>query len=763
MAQMENPILRVDLSEHDYRDAGGGGGGPKELVPITPQLRNELRASLAGVRQALSETLRRYPQLPAVMVMHLRDTAIAKSHRPATLAQEGQTIPIGNAALGEVLLATSLGSFDAMDRVIATRTTRQIKANLSAISGFEAWGIDRVLDAELRNPAALERLQAWRNADIPILIELFHQPNAHLQQVAEELFQRVSNQLGLDISERHPGLVGRSYRVRNANLDSLHALSLFSGIRRIFAAPMIAPVLDVAPMAEDHGPLPGALVDIPNEAENLPIVGVFDTGMFPNSVALGPWVAGRETYVLPPDTDYVHGTMVSSIVCAARPLNGNDIRLPDARARILDVAGMEVANANADDIIERLRAAVQAHPAVKVWNLSLGTVDPAPEDEFGWLAQQLDRISDEFNVLFVVSAGNEGPPNLRGWPPGADNPRHRISSPGDSVRSLTVGALAHRENAPHTLVHEEEPSPFSRRGPGPVRTPKPDVVHYGGNCNQMAQVVGAGVHTVLPGDRLGMTLGTSFSAPMVAAQAAQLWQELEQRGTAAYPALVKALLIHSAAVRSPERDASARRFYGAGVPSTLLDTLFCDDDSFTLLFEVDVADRRKWTRLNYPIPACLRPEPDKFRGEAFVTLVYSPPLDASQGAEYVRANVDISFGRASVVDGRLSIKGLVPLEQDENLADLYETARIENGYKWSPVKVYRERFRNGITAANWALQASITRRFGELIPPEPQRAVILVTLRALEDGLPVYADGIRALATSNWTANPISQRLNIAR
>ncbi|MBG0875081.1 hypothetical protein H0X91_34475 [Burkholderia sp. 9777_1386] len=102
-------------------------------------------------------------------------------------------------------------------------------------------------------------------------------------------------------------------------------------------------------------------------------------------------------------------------------------------------------------------------------------------------------------------------------------------------------------------------------------------------------------------------------------------------------------------------------------------------------------------------------------------------------------------------------------ENHDEYASHTEHARYRDGYKWSPVKVYRERFRNGITAANWALQASITRRFGELIPPEPQRAVILVTLRALEDGLPVYADGIRALATSNWTANPISQRLNIAR
>jgi serine protease AprX len=763
MAQMENPIIKVDNSDLDYRDAGGGGGGPRELVPVTPQLRASLRVSLAAARQALGGNFERFPNLPAVMVMRLRDIAIAKSHRPTTLAQEGQTTPIGNAALGEVLLAASPLSFDALDTVIATRTTRQIKANISAILGFEAWGQERVLSSELRDPNAQNRLLAWIRADRPILVELFYQPNAALQLAAEQTFLEISQHLHLRVNERLPGLVGPSFRVRAADLESIYALSTFSGIRHIFAAPMVAPVLDVVPMAEDHGPLPAELIEIPLDGQNLPIVGVFDTGVFPRSAALAPWIAGRETFVLPPETDYLHGTMVSSVIAAARRLNGNDERLPQARARVLDVAGMEIANASGDDLVDRLRESVRRHPDVKVWNLSLGTVDPAPENEFGWFAQQIDRLSDEFGVLFVISSGNEGPPNLRGWPPGPDHPRHRLSSPGDAVRGLTVGALAHRELLPHTLVRAEEPSPFSRRGPGPVRTPKPDVVHYGGNCNNIGQVVGTGIHTVLPGDRLGMTLGTSFSAPMVAAQAAQLWQELEQRGTHAYPALVKALLIHSAAIHSPSRDAHDRRFFGAGVPSTLLDTLFCRDDVFTLLFEVDVADRRKWTKVNFPIPACLRPTAEKFRGEAFVTLVYSPPLDASQGAEYVRANVDVSFGRLTEVDGKLTIKGLVPLEQDENLADLYETARIENGYKWSPVKTYRERFPNGVTAERWALQAGITRRFGETVPPQRQRAVILVTLRATEEGLPVYADGIRALGATNWVANPLAQRLNIVR
>lgn len=311
------------------------------------------------------------------------------------------------------------------------------------------------------------------------------------------------------------------------------------------------------------------------------------------------------------------------------------------------------------------------------------------------------------------------------------------------------------------MVSSEEPSPFTRRGPGPVKTPKPDVVHYGGNCDNFGKTHGTGIRAVLPGDRLGITLGTSFSAPQVAAQAATIWQALETRGVRSSPNLVKALIIHAAAIDSPERSPNERLYFGSGVPGGVLDMLFCDSDAFTLLFEVEVADRRKWTKTPYPIPACLRTPEGKFKGEVILTLVYDPPLDASMGAEYVRANVDVSFGKITYENGSPNVKGVVPLEKGGDTSTLYEAAQIEHGYKWSPVKTYRESFPRGTQIDQWALQASITRRAGEQPPTAKQRAVILVTLRGMEDGIPVYADGVRALTLTNWVSTPIAQYLHV--
>ncbi|MFX7752114.1 hypothetical protein ABTK01_20895, partial [Acinetobacter baumannii] len=75
----------------------------------------------------------------------------------------------------------------------------------------------------------------------------------------------------------------------------------------------------------------------------------------------------------------------------------------------------------------------------------------------------------------------------------------------------------------------------------------------------------------------------------------------------------------------------------------------------------------------------------KFRGEVIITAVYAPPLDGNTGAEYVRANVELSFG---TLDGD-SIHSKVPLKGEDG-TDGYEAAQVEHGGKWAPVKVHRK-------------------------------------------------------------------------
>lgn len=761
MSSIENPIVKVEFTETDYRDPGGGGGGGKKLFrPITPQFRRTLLESLDSVRDSIAPSLEEFPQIPAVIVMQLREDAVAKSHRPWGLIHESEVELIGNAALGQLLISTTPQTLDALDNVIANRQTKEIKANLSTLTGFEGWSADWALSDDLKNPDRHPQLLEWFNAGKPLIVELFEQPTAILNRQAEQSFVRFLSSLELTFSTQLPGLVGKSFYVSINNINLARRIASHPAVRSVLPVPEIVSTT-VVPMTESMGPIPAAMIAAINVDEDLPIVGVFDSGVDPACALMNPWVVSRVPYVLPPETDYLHGTMVASVVSCSRVMNSNDLRMPEKGARILDVAGLEIAGGDARDILDRLIQTLEQYPNVKVWNLSLGSESPAPEDEFSWFAHQLDNVADRFNVLFIVSAGNTR--YLHTWPcPTPAHPDHRISSPGDSVRALSVGSLANLHNQ-HTMVVTEDPSPFTRRGPGPVKTPKPDVVHYGGNCASTFDIHSSGIVVAIPGNEYAHTVGTSFSAPQVSALAANIWQDLEERGFAVNPSLVKALIIHSAAIRSPERDSNSRQFFGAGIPGSPLDMLFCSSDAFTLLFEVEVADRRKWTKTPFPIPECLLTDEGKFRGEAIVTLVYDPPLDATMGAEYVRANVDVSFGQITYdEEGSPSVKGVVPLERSADASTLYETAQIENGYKWSPVKTYRQRFPRGKAIDQWAIQATITRRAAEQPPATRQKAVILVTLRGLDQTLDVYADGIIALGQTNWVTTTLAQNIQVA-
>ncbi len=64
-----------------------------------------------------------------------------------------------------------------------------------------------------------------------------------------------------------------------------------------------------------------------------------------------------------------------------------------------------------------------------------------------------------------------------------------------------------------------------------------------------------------------------------------------------------------------------------------------------------------------------------------------------------------------VLDGE-SMKGKVPMEGEKGSSG-YESAQIEHGGKWSPVKIHRQRFPNGISGDVWVLQAKVMLRANE--------------------------------------------------
>ena len=111
------------------------------------------------------------------------------------------------------------------------------------------------------------------------------------------------------------------------------------------------------------------------------------------------------------------------------------------------------------------------HDKVKIWNLSISITREVVDTKFSDFAIALDAIQDEYNVLICKSAGN-----CKNFT--VNRPKGRIHEGADSVRSLVVGSIAH-EKGRYDYAEVNDPSPFSRVGPGPEYIIKPEISHYG--------------------------------------------------------------------------------------------------------------------------------------------------------------------------------------------------------------------------------------------------------------------------------------------
>ena len=478
-------------------------------------------------------------------------------------------------------------------------------------------------------------------------------------------------------------------------------------------------------------------------------------GINPANRFLAPWVVGREEYVDQSARDYEHGTFVGGLLVHARPLNHGDLRFPDAPCRIVDVVALPASGRIREhELLAILQEVIPKHPEARVWNLSLGGSQPCSDHTFSDLAVALDELQSQHDVTFVLAAGNYNVPPFRSWPPGAiSGDADRICSPADSTRALTVGSIAHRES-PKARVRATHPSPFSRRGPGPVFLPKPEVGHFGGNCDQHGQHAQIGVLSVDGSGNLAESVGTSFAAPIVASLLAYM-RALPQQNLSA--AMAKALVIHSAVLNDAGIKGADLPYFGFGVPQTPARILECDPWNATLLFEIEVRAGLDLQRSPLPMPACLHDTSGAFRGEIVATLVCEPPLDGTFGAEYCRSHVNVSIGTfgGGGEKGQGQARQVHPFPRHVGKT-AKEKALVEHGFKWSPVKVYKRRMPRGVNAERWRLVVDATDRSGT--SNDTVRAALVVTIADLARQARVYNDVVVAMTRLGWVAHDVTVR-----
>lgn len=709
MTENRNPIKHVKFSDVDYYKPDViPGGNNKPLKEVTDAFRHELIKSIQSLR-----CVDGFVDSVTVAVVEMESNAIAKSHRPVDVFNDKTCPFFGDVGYSKFLIQVTPVGLDALaSKVLNGKTKKTIKA-LSAIKSIKKYNVSLDVGEDFSS----------------LSIRLFRYNSAHLNEKLDASFERFLNSNGCQWV-KHSSNVVRLYKVTNMSDLILRLLPSFAGIQSVMSSKCI----QLKPMVKATLGLNPPLFFPPIDGKIYPVVAVVDSGVSTNFAPLSHWVVGRVSCIAPSYKIDEHGTFVSGLISNAFNLNGFDSRFPNCQSKIFSVEVLGKDGGDLFSIIQTMHDVAKVHPEIRVWNLSLGGSSPVSKSEISTMALMLDEFQDKYNCLCVVAAGNYEN-SLREWPPILEL-EDGISTPGDSVRALTVGSIAHVDG----FVKNNEPSSFSRKGPVSNYVQKPEVVHFGGNVLMNGgQPIVLGVNSIDVDGNSHHDIGTSFSTPIVSSIAANLFDKIGERAT---PSLIKALIIHNANLNQDIPEVY-KSYYGWGKPQNSEDILSVKDYESTMVFEGQAQKSFEIQKLPFPIPNCLRTDEGKVRAEFFITLVYQPELDPQRAFEYCQMDVKVGFGKVS--KGKFSSQ--IPVQ---NESYLFESELVKNGDKWAPVKVYKKAFPEGVNIQDWKLRVSVMDRDGYeaegvLIPFS-----IILTIRDIDKVQPVYNEMALLMDQYNW-------------
>lgn len=722
------PLKVVPPLERDFYEPEPSGGPKKIFGSVDAEFRERLVAQVMQVRENFKASFLEFPDVPAVARVTVREDAIAKSHRPTSILTT-QTCPIiGAEGLGQLLVSATPDGLENLARRIEKDRTKVGIANMSTLQSIAPY-VPFIEPTE----------------DRVAKVKLFRHHSSRFDHAIDESFRAVLKKLRVSKVKEIRYCQGlKIYRLEGLEFGLLNSLSLYVGTQSVGPFPLYQPVRSTAipiraAVPQDFPP--------PEKQVDYPIIGIVDSGTSEADAYLTPWRYAREVYVPAADQDNRHGSFVAGLIVHARQLNHADPGFPSCSSRFVDVVALSKTGTSEDKLLAALEDVIPKYPEVKVWNLSLGTNVRVNNRSFSDLAAALDRLQREHGIIFVIAAGNYSTKPFRGWPPDDLGEADRICAPADSLRSVVVGSIAHRDHAA-ARVKASCPSPFSRRGPGPLYVPKPELSHFGGNCDAAGACSQIGVLSIDGKGNLAEDLGTSFATPLVTTLLANVSHRLADSPSTL---LSRALLVHSAALQNRRIDPSLLKYTGFGTPPEVEVVLACDPWQCTLTFDLEIAPSVAYQKAVFPMPQCLYVNHSTVRANILMTVVHDPDMDASFGSEYCRSNVEVSLGTYDVgSDGKHHQKKQVP--EDPNLkGKAYERDLVEYGFKWSPVKVYRREMVRGVRCQNWRLDLSVHHRSGHT-PRSPSRVALVITVADPLKQAPVYSEMVATMNSLGWTA-----------
>lgn len=526
--------------------------------------------------------------------------------------------------------------------------------------------------------------------------------------------------------------------------------------------------------------------NLPSPAENAARVCILDSGINSNHPLLKTAIAESESFVQGQgiSDDAGHGTAVAGIALYGdvkgcvnsnfwNPLfwlfNGKILyRDPHTGEACFDEKTIETSLINAVNYFAK-------EHSCRIFNLSIGN-ENAPYDRrhIRGIAYVLDTLAREYNVLFVVSAGNfrgseEPPIPLNSWrdeyPDYLIDEANIIIDPAPALNVLTVGSLA-RHNATHDAqrypeiralspASENQPSPFTRHGPSVRGALKPELMAHGGNLASPMKRQwdtdsrGLGVLT-LNNEFVSNTLlkeisGTSFAAPYITHLAGRLLNEYPQ----ASANLLRALLVNHANLPdecsntfSPEvqkqyKQATetknrelVREIVGYGLVDE--DILYRSTENAVVLIAEDSIENNSHQFYELPMPSNFLRQQISSR-EIRVTLAYSPAVRTTR-IDYTATKINYRLVKGASLDQIQSSFNYDTQDETETLNDamsdkrriissqirdkgtvqtsIWLPKRLDPNYKWFVVVTRQDR-------GDWGASISLEK--------EPYALVVTVT------------------------------------
>lgn len=400
-----------------------------------------------------------------------------------------------------------------------------------------------------------------------------------------------------------------------------------------------------------------------------------------------------------PQDVHGHGTFVAGL--AAYGVLENRAN-PEATARIISAKVLGV-NPPRYPYLETLleEAARRFHEHAKIFSLSIMYEQCCQISRPSDLAYTIDRLSHDYNVLFVICTGNIRD-DLQSLVSSVPYPTYMgddsciIYGGAEACMAVTVGGVAHKDSD-RSIAKKGEPSPFTRRGELNERG-KPDVVSWAGNLEQMpgsgtikGNNVQLGITSLgLSPDTLAYDIGTSYSAPIVANVFARLSKECPHADCN----LLKALVVHFAQwpdehYRLNASDGLKKALYGKGVPE-FDRSAFSTSSCATYIVE-DSIGYDEIASVPIYVPKVMRDIYGEKRLR--VTLVYDPPVDRGvQGYSLL----DLDFQLFKQFNIQRNWDRLYRRQWDNVKTDVFRWQKGGWGKEWSLMIYPKLRFRRKI-------------------------------------------------------------------